>query len=78
MQKHQVLIISEGKLIGPFPSQEIAQGWIDAPHHVDRNYEMYSIWEREPGTAETAHECGSRLVGIDEATKQTGRKTAGA
>lgn len=73
----RILILSDGRMYGPFETQETAQAWVDAPHAVSPNYEMYSVWAAEIGTAEVAHECGTRLQGIDEATRTSRRATAG-
>lgn len=74
-KKTTILVLSDGRAYGPFPNQDIAQGWIDSANI--RQSEMYSMFEpAELGTADKAHECGTRLTGIDEATTTTRRGAA--
>jgi hypothetical protein len=78
MLNSRILIIAEDKIYGPFDTQVTAQAWLDAPHSVGGNPQMYQLWDRETGTAEAAHECGSRLQDISEATTRSSRKTSAA
>lgn len=76
----KILIIAGPRIFGPFPDQETAEAWIDAPHDVGTAYELYSIRDCAMGTAERADECGTRLTTIAEATSTTTtrRKATGA
>lgn len=79
--KQQILVLLTGKIYGPFPDQETAGTWTQ--NHsgaASGEAEMYSFWQPAAlGTADKAHECGTRLVGIEEAsTDRTDRKASGA
>lgn len=56
-----VLIVTPEKVYGPFPDVQTALGWIMAPRDVGPAWNIYSVWEREMGTEERAHECGTFL-----------------
>lgn len=75
---NKVLILSDGKLIGPFPDQATAASYCES--HTLGTTELYSIWQPAEGTADIAHECGARLLGIDEVTpmQRAGRRATGA
>lgn len=71
----KIIVLADNKLYGPFASQEIAHTWLK--NTGTKGGELFSTWPADDGTADRAHECGTRLVGIDEATKQTSRKASG-
>lgn len=73
MQNERILILASGKLYGPFPDQSIAGTWLDNHDSIKESHELYSMWDTKLGTAEQAHECGSRLPSIEEVASQTGR-----
>ena len=57
-----VLIIDAQHVIGPFPSEEEAQAWLDAPHAIGRPYFMVRLHSFAGiGNAETAHHCGTTI-----------------
>lgn len=77
--KQTILILSGGKIYGPFPDQETATAWNAAHAPSKASSEMYSFWETGMGTAEVAHECGTRLLEIGEASNlRNARKATGA
>lgn len=77
----RILIVANGKIFGPFPDQGTAEAWATS-HQVksdsklaNSKLEMYSFWQRDEGTADTAHECGTQLRDLDEVL-QRDRKTS--
>lgn len=56
-----VLIVTPEKVYGPFPNVQTALDWIEAPHGIGSVWNIYSVWDREMGSAERAHECGTLL-----------------
>jgi hypothetical protein len=75
----RILLVSGGQMFGPFETQDIAQEYIDNGHIPRAGCEMYSLWEPTVlGTAERAHECGTRLLTLDETSNTTSRKAASA
>jgi len=80
MFNKQILILSDGKMYGPFDEQATTQAWLDNHPTTRSNCELYSVWPPSTvGTAEVAHECGIRLQTIEEASalEDTGRRSAG-
>jgi len=78
---NKVLILSDTIMYGPFPSQEVAQSWLDKHENIRATCLLYTFRPMtEEATSERAHECGSRLVGIEEAstdrTKSGQRRSA--
>lgn len=69
---HRILLLAGDKLYA-FPDQATAQSWLDAPHAVSGNVQMFSVWNVPLGNAEVAHECGTRLPSIEEATEHSRR-----
>lgn len=73
---NKILILSNGKLLGPFPNQAVAQQYSENAR-LPANIEFYSIWQPAEGTADLAHECGARLMDIgEETTERSGRRAA--
>lgn len=58
----KIVILSKGKLIGPFENQQLAQTWLANHDDVRDSCEIYSLWETQPATAEQAQECGERIA----------------
>lgn len=78
MQNVRILILSAGKLFGPFPDQGTTETWLENHDSIKENCELYSVWDTELGTDKIAHECGTRLPSIEEATKADTKRHKGA
>lgn len=55
-----IVSIDKGDIYGPFDDVNTARDWIEAPHDAGK-WAIYSIWDREAGTQQTAHACGRLL-----------------
>lgn len=59
-----ILIVDAQHVIGPFPDEEQAQAWLDAPHRVGQEYLIVRLHAFAGiGNAETAHHCGTTIGG---------------
>ena len=64
MLNQKLMILSSGKLLGPFENQKLVTAYLDNHTDIRDNCEIYKLWEvpaAEHGNAEQARECGERI-----------------
>jgi hypothetical protein len=79
MKDARILIIASGKIYGPFLTQEVAGTWAASNTVVLKGgHEFYAFWPVEDATEDKAHECGTLLPSVEEATQTSSRTRRGS